>query len=182
MSENVFPFQSDLGLGTSNHVFFVLVELIERENESEISIERKKRICEDITSDHIFRRSGKVPYEKYVDWFTRLIDRLDYATKSIKVLPYGGNDILTEKVFVCVVREGWSNKEYFISDEYNLNAVWNEPLCNFHLPGRFIFHQYANFVTRLYALAELPAEAFFSSDYSVEDIYMYRKSVFNTGK
>ena len=69
--------------------------------------------------------------------------------------------------------------KYYITKEYNLNAV-SDP--SNYKAGRFIFRHFSFEWPRLYGIAELPARNFFNPDHNIESIYLERRQMYSVGQ
>ena len=85
----------------------------------------------------------------------------------------------TETAFLCPAKKEMTYEmNYYISEEYNLNA--GSDLSHIHMPGRFIFGKLMD-VIDVIAVAELPGETYLSPDHDIERLYLDRRRRYSNG-
>lgn len=166
----------------------------------------RKRICEDITESGFFNQymmeslemspstvnllQQKYPeiyaeiYAARKNPFKRLFRPYKYKNKFVirRLVArshidrhWHSIDILArEWVFVCLLKS-WFNEEeispLYVSKEYNVFGNKSS-----YMAGRFIFWEYKDMI-----LAEEPARAFVSPDFSVEIHYLHQRKFYEPG-
>lgn len=121
----------------------------------------------------------EVFYERVLQAYERdeLSGNMFYTYRSTSITVQG---IGNEFAFACLtkIRRNGSIKIYYISDQYNINATSDSVTDDVQIGARFVIYTIFK-KCRLIALAEEPAIAFASPEYSVESIYLrLRKSYF----